>query len=404
MAMRKILLLGASGPQIPSIVEAKRQGLHVITCDNRPDNPGHALADEHYNVSTVDKEAVLELARRLKIDGILSYMSDVSAPTAAYVAEQLGLPTSPYESVCILTDKGRFRQFLRDHGFNAPQSQAFDLGEEARAAEYAKALGLPVVIKPVDSSGSKGVTILRAEERLQPAIEEAFSYSIKKRVIVETYVCCEGTQICGDAFSVNGELRFVAPSNQYFYHDATVPLWESWPCFKPADILAKVHAELQRLISLLHMGSLAYNLEVRVDQEGKIWIMELAPRNGGNMIPQTIAHATGVDLVPYMIKAAMGDSCENLRQVPVEGFWAYHCLYTTQDGLFEGVAYDEALASCVRKEYLFVNPGEPVHAFHNGGQTFGVTIFQFDSREQMESLMPDFAAHVTVKVRPQPHA
>ena len=399
MKQRKILLLGASGPQIPSIEEAKRQGLYVITCDNRPDNPGHALADEHYNVSTVDKEAVLALAQRLKINGILSYMSDVSAPTAAYVAEKMDLPSSPYESVCILTDKGRFRQFLRDHGFNAPQSQAFGFGEEFRAVEYAKFLGLPVVIKPVDSSGSKGVTILRKEEELQLAIEEAFSYSIKKRIIIETYVGCEGTQICGDAFSVNGNLRFIAPSNQYFYNDATVPLWESWPCFKPPAILSKVHAELQRLISLLHMKSLAYNLEVRVDQDEKIWIMELAPRNGGNMIPQTIAHATGVDPVPYIIKAAMGDSCEDLRQAPVKGFWAYHCLYTTQDGLFEGVAYDEALAACVRKEYLFVSPGEPVHAFHNGGQTFGISIFQFDSREQMETLMHNFDEHAVVHLK-----
>lgn len=399
MKQRKILLLGASGPQIPSIEEAKRQGLYVITCDNRPDNPGHALADEHYNVSTVDKEAVLELARHLKIDGILSYMSDVSAPTAAYVAEKMGLPTSPYESVCILTDKGRFRQFLRDHGFNAPQSQAFGLDEKERAADYACSLGFPVVIKPVDSSGSKGVTILRLKEGLLAAIEEAFSYSIKKRIIVETYVGCEGTQICGDAFSVNGDLRFVAPSNQYFYNDATVPLWESWPCFKPPAVLSKVYAELQRLISLLHMGSLAYNLEVRVDQEGKVWIMELAPRNGGNMIPQVIAHATGVDLVPYMVKAAMGDSCEDLRQTPVEGFWAYHCLYTTQDGLFDSVSYDESLKAHIIQEYLFVKPGEPVHAFHNGGQTFGISIFRFDSREQMETLMHNFDEHAFVHLK-----
>lgn len=399
MKQRKILLLGASGPQIPSIEEAKRQGLYVITCDNRPDNPGHALADEHYNVSTVDKEAVLELARHLKIDGILSYMSDVSAPTAAYVAEKMGLPTSPYESVCILTDKGRFRQFLRDHGFNAPQSQAFGLDEKERAADYACSLGFPVVIKPVDSSGSKGVTILRLKEGLLAAIEEAFPYSIKKRIIVETYVGCKGAPISGDAFSINGNLRFIAPSDQYFYHDTSALLWEIWPSSCSTNLLAKVYAELQRLITLLQMKTLAYNLEVRVDQEGKVWIMELAPRNGGNMIPQLIAHATGVDLVPYMIKAAMGDSCEDLRQTPIKGFWAYHCLCATRDGLFDGMSYDDSLKALLVQEYLFVKPGEPVHAFHNGGQTFGVSIFRFDSREQMETLMHTFDEHAVVHLK-----
>ena len=111
--MKKILMLGGSLYQTYAIKEAKRLGYYVITCDYLPENPGHQFADEYHNVSTTDKEAVLALAKELHIDGVVAYASDPAAPTAAYVAEKLGLPTSPYKSVEILSNKDLFREFLQ---------------------------------------------------------------------------------------------------------------------------------------------------------------------------------------------------------------------------------------------------------------------------------------------------
>ena len=116
ISVKKILMLGGAMQQIPAIKEAKEKGLYVITCDYLPDNPGHKYADEYYNVSTTDKDAVLELAKACNIDGIVAYASDPAAPTAAYVAEKLGLPGNPCESVEILTQKDLFRDFLQKNG------------------------------------------------------------------------------------------------------------------------------------------------------------------------------------------------------------------------------------------------------------------------------------------------
>ncbi len=396
---RKILLLGASGPQIPSILEAKRQGYYVITCDNRPDNPGHALADESYEVSTIDKEAVLALAQRCQVDGVLCYMSDVSAPTAAYVCEKMGFPTSPYESVKILTDKGRFREFLREHGFNCPQSRDFTQEEASAAEAYAITLGFPVVIKPVDSSGSKGVRIVETQAALSDALQEAYEYSISKRIIVETFVDCVGDPICGEAFSVEGELRFCILDDQHFGasepFDLT-PIWHGWPCHYAKETQEKIRSEVQRAIRLLRMRSNAYNLEIRLDAKGDVWLMEIAPRNGGNMLPQVIQHATGVDLVTYMVKAAMGISCEDLRQAEVNGFWAVRCLYSERDMTFMGIRYEEALRAHLAAQHVFVKPGDAIHAIRNAGHTFGVAIFHFDTREEMESLMATAADQITL--------
>lgn len=151
--MKKLLMLGGSLYQTYAIKEAKRLGYYVISCDYLPSNPGHRYSDEYHNVSTTDKEAVLQLAKSLNVDGIVAYASDPAAPTAAYVCEQLGLPTSPFKSVEILSNKDLFRDFLQNNGFNCPKAMGFTSYEEALA--HIDEFRLPVMVKPVDSSGSK---------------------------------------------------------------------------------------------------------------------------------------------------------------------------------------------------------------------------------------------------------
>ena len=125
-------MLGGSMQQIPIIKKAKEQGIYVITCDYAPENPGHKFADEYHNVSTTDLDGVLELAKGLDIDGIVAYASDPAAPTAAYVAEQMGLPNvGPYKSVCILQNKGLFREFLTKNGFTVPTAKGYKNIDEA---------------------------------------------------------------------------------------------------------------------------------------------------------------------------------------------------------------------------------------------------------------------------------
>ncbi len=133
MKKKKMLFLGGIMQQIPAIKRAQELGYHVVTCDYLPNNPGHEYADEYHNVSTTDLEGVLSLAKKLKIDGIVAYASDPAAPTAAYVAEKLGLPGNPYESVKLLTEKDLFRDFLQRHGFNSPAARGYTTYEAALA-------------------------------------------------------------------------------------------------------------------------------------------------------------------------------------------------------------------------------------------------------------------------------
>ena len=203
---KKILMLGGSLYQTYAIKEAVRLGYEVITCDYLPDNPGHQFAHEYHNVSTTDKEAVLKLAKELHVDGVVAYASDPAAPTAAYVCEKLGLPTSPYQSVEILSKKDLFRAFLSENGFNVPKAKGYTRYEDAFAE--IDEFRLPVMVKPVDSSGSKGINKLTDKSQLKLFVEDALSYSREKRFLIEEFIVKKGYQISGDAFSVNGKLVF----------------------------------------------------------------------------------------------------------------------------------------------------------------------------------------------------
>ena len=158
---RSILLLGGSKQQVVAIEAAKRLGYRTVLCDYLPDNPGQFSADVFYQESTTDREKMLEIARHERVDGVLAYSSDPAAPTAAYVAEKLGLPTNPLKAVETLSVKHLFREHLHKAGLPCPLSRAVPADSSpAELIELARHMSLPGVLKPTDSSGSKGVSVI----------------------------------------------------------------------------------------------------------------------------------------------------------------------------------------------------------------------------------------------------
>lgn len=397
--MKKILLLGGANTQIPSILTAKKMGYYTITCDYLPDNPGHKFADEYHNVSTTDKEAVLALAKELQIDGILAYATDVAAATAAYVSEAMGFPTSPYKSVDILTNKDKFRAFLEENGFCTPRARGYSSVEEAK--KDLENFKFPVMVKPVDSAGSKGVARMDDAGQLEELVENALQYSRCKRFIIEEYVEKYRYQIAGDGFSVDGKLVFRCFANEHFSNKAAspyVPIGESFPYDMPKEVHEKVHAEIQRLLTLLDMKTQAYNFDIRIDKDYNVYLMEVGPRNGGNMIAQVIEKATGIPFVEYMLKAAMGEDCSDLKMVKPEGFWSCYILHTLKEGNFKRIQYTDEIKKNIVEEHIHVKEGEKLIPFTGSNGTVGVLILKYDSMEEMLHKMDNMYDYITVEV------
>ena len=399
--MKRVLILGGSVYQTYAIKEAVRMGHYVITCDYLPENPGHRFAHEYHNVSTTDKEAVLALARELKVDGVVAYASDPAAPTAAYVCEKLGLPTSPYRSVEILSKKHLFRKFLAENGFNVPKAQSYTSYEEAE--KDLKGFHLPVMVKPVDSSGSKGVNKLTDPSQLKSFFEDAMSYSRDKIVLVEEFIVKKGPQISGDAFSVEGRLVFHCLGNE-FYSSAVdkdfAPLGECWPSVMPQEVIDILENDLQRLISSLGMRSNAYNVEAIWGEDGKVYILELGARSGGSLIPQVTALATGVAMVPFVIKAALGEDCSDLKMVPVKGFWSNYMAHSKQSGLYDGIEYTKDFGDKHLVDYVTdTRLGQPIHKYRDAQDCVGELILKYESKEEMFDIIDNMDRYFKIKTK-----
>lgn len=399
--MKRLLLLGGSTQQIPAIEYANKQDYYTILCDYLPDNPGQYYAEKFYCVSTTDKEAILEVAQKECVDGVVAYASDPAAPTAAYVAEKMGLPTNPYKSVELLTNKNKFRSFLAKHNFNTPKAKGYSSVEQA--INEIEEFRLPVIIKPVDSSGSKGVSKLTDVNDLQKQLEYALSFSRVKCVIIEEFVEKFGYQVAGDGFSVNGELVFRCFANDHFNANAQnpfVPISASFPYNMPIRIHKNIHAEIQRLFNLLDMKTGAYNFDVRIDQNENVFLMEIGPRNGGNFIPQVIRYATGVDLIEYTIKAAMGEDCSSIKMTEPEGYWSYYAVHSSKSGILKEINIDENIRSNhIVESHLNFKIGDQVPAFTGANGSIGILIMKFDSMEQMLDMMDNSDRWIKVKVK-----
>lgn len=389
--MKKILLLGGSAQQIVAIETAKRLGYYTILCDFLTDNPGQYVADKFYLVSTTDKEAVLKVAQKEQIDGVLAYASDPAAPTAAYIAEKMGLPGNPYKSVEILCNKDKFRAFLQQNGFCTPKAKGYTDIDEAFQDIKRGFFKYPIIVKPVDSSGSKGVSRIDSFEQVKEFLQYAMSYSRGHRIIVEEFVEKYGYQIAGDGLSIDGKLVFRYFANDHFDNrckNPFVPVAASFPYNMPEDVQDKIHATIQRLLTLLGMQTSTYNFDMRIDKDYNVYLMEVAPRDGGNYIPQAIRYATGIDLVECSIKGAMGAKIEIPEQVHAKGYWAYYAVHSLKDGILERVVIDsEVKKNHVVENHLIVKTGDEIHSFVGANSTLGVLVMKFDSLEQMLNMI-----------------
>ena len=393
-------MLGGSIYQMYAIKTAREMGYYVITCDYLPENPGHKFAHEYHNVSTTDKEAVLALARELNVDGVVAYASDPAAPTAAYVCEQLGLPTSPYKSVEILSKKHLFRKYLLEHGFNVPKAKSYTRLKDAEVD--IRNFKLPVMIKPVDSSGSKGVNKLTDPNQLGYFFEDALKYSREKIVLIEEFIVKKGPQISGDAFSVDGKLVFHCLGNEFYSAKVDkdfAPLGECWPSVMPQVVIDTLVTDLQRLITSLDMKSTAYNVEAIYGEDGKVYILELGARSGGSLIPQITALATGVDMVPFVIKAALGEDCSDLKMAPVKGFWSNYMAHANETGQYVGIEYDDSFKTKNLVDFVTdVKKGDPVHKYRDAQDCVGELLLKYSNAEEMDDIIENMDKYVTIKV------
>ena len=401
--MKRLMVLGGSRYILPVIDAAHRLGCHVITCDYLPDSIAHKFSDEYANVSIIDKEAVLRVAQHLKIDGIMSFACDPGVVTAAYVAEQMGLPSvGSYEAVSILQNKGRFRTFLSEHGFNVPTAKGYISIDEA--LKDSTMFHWPVVVKPADSAGSKGVSKVENPDGLRKSIDYALSFSHCEEFVMEDYLQQVGCSSDTDSFSVDGEIKFVSFDRQWFDKNAEnpyTPAAYSWPASISDKHQSELTSEIQRLIALLGLKSSIYNIETRECVDGKAYIMEFSPRGGGNRLAEMLRFATGVDLISNSVRAAIGEPCIGVEQRPYNGAWAEIILHSDKPGVFKELWISDKIEMNIIERDLWIETGSMVGGFSAANKAIGTLVLRFETQEQIDEVLLNQDKYIEVRVKNQ---
>ena len=396
--MKKLMLLGGMRYLVPVIEAAHKLGVYVITCDYLPNNIAHKYSDEYCNVSILEKDKVLEKAKELKIDGILSFACDPGVVTAAYVAEKMGLPSSgPYESVEILQNKGKFRKFLTENNFTVPVAKQYT--DIETALNDTEMFNWPVIVKPTDSAGSKGVTKVEEKDKLKDAINYALKFSHSNEFIIEDFLEKVGDSSDCDSFSIDGKLKFVSFSAQKFDENCEnpyTPAAYTWPA-----LISKIHQEeltneIQRLLTLLNMKNSIYNIETRECTNGKAYIMECSPRGGGNRLAEMVRYMTGVDMITNIVKVALGMEPDDINQQEIKDNWAEIILHSEKEGIFEKLWISDEISSNIVENDLWIEEGTQVGGFSGANEAIGTMVLKFDSQKQMDEVLNNQEKYIKV--------
>lgn len=325
--MKTLAIIGAAYYQRPLYMKAKEMGLYVLGFAWRDGAVCAELADEYYDISVVEKEQILKICQEKHIDGVCTIASDVAAPTVAYVAEQMGLIGNSYEASLRSNNKYLMRQAFIKAGVPCPIFKCLTQGVNELTSEGVKEMGLPLIVKPSDRSGSLGVTKVVKEEDLLPAIKAAQEYSFKHEAMVEQFI--EGREI---------SVEFISYKGVHYPLQITDKVTTEAPHFvelahhQPADMTKQQYDEIydltKRALTALGVDNCASHSEYRITEDGKIYIMEIGARMGGDFIGAAMVKlSTGFDFVQGVIEVALGEFIE-----PVFGEQKYSgVLYVSEE-------------------------------------------------------------------------
>ena len=370
--MKRLLVLGAGPFQLRGICKAKELGHEVITLDYLPDNIGHKYSDDCVICSTTDREGVLKAAIELSVDGICTFSSDVAIPTVGYVCETLSLPGVSTKVAETMATKDRFRAFLAKAGLNHPCFTSGIMLDDILSDIHR--LRPPVLFKPIDTSGSRGV--IRVDNFTEDAIEHAFNYarsfSRSGCVCVEEFL--NGIEVGGDGILIDGRLAFVSITHKHL--NGYVVTGHSLPTNINETEQNNVIKQLDDCCRALgyHNGPLNFDVIVGAD---RVTVLEMSARNGGNGLAAVIQRSTGVDVEQAAINIALGMKPELTAYERSRGSGSL-IFGHPKAGVLRHISSKKFIMAEVPEVfelYLVVEPGGSVAPFEHNGNMLGFALF-----------------------------
>ena len=374
--MKKIVIIGANEFQNPLILKAKEMNYETHVFAWQVGAIGETTADYFYPISIVEKDRILEVCKQIKPDAVATIASDLGNITVQYLASRLGLPCNSDECIEISTNKYQMRCALRDHGIKTPHfekvSDAAQLGD---AAQFT----FPVIVKPTDRSGSRGITKVLNPADLPDAVKVSAEQSFEKMAIVEEYI--EGPEFSCECISYNGNHELLTVTKKF---TTGAPHFIETGHMEPAGLSDEMMQKIQKTVfaslDALKIQNGASHSEFRITSSGDIGIIEIGSRMGGDCIGSDLVRlSTGKDFVKMVIQVAAGQK-PDLTPVKAPECAAIRFIFGQKDlDILEKIKKDYP------EHLFFVSPIDPIgdHEIVDSGTRYGFYIMTASSTEEM---------------------
>jgi biotin carboxylase len=377
VSQKRLLIAGGGYADIPLIVAAKKLGFYVITSGNRPSDSGHRFSDEYCNADFSDPVAMLKLADSKNIEAVCPCSNDFSAISSAFVAEKLSLPGHDSYDICkLIHHKDAYRDFAAENGIPAPKALSFSDIDEV---DYALSeLNYPVIIKPVDLTGGKGISTIEKPSNAREALCKAFSISREKRVVAEEFI--SGTRHGFSALIQSGKVVFHFADNEYYYLNPYMVSAASAPANITASVIGDLISQAENIAKLLNLVDGIFHVQYIQTDKGPI-IIEICRRPPGDLYINLVKYATGLDYPMYIVKAFTGQKMPGLTQKDVKGYFLRHCVMADQNGVLREIQFSPKIENNIIHREMFWQPG--LHVDNYLIQKFGIVFLKFNSMEEM---------------------
>ena len=377
--MKKLLMLNGSHSEISMIEAAKALGYYVITTGNNPNLIGHKYANEYIFGDYSDKEAMLKLAQKEKIQSVVSCANDFGIITASYIAEKIGIEGyDSYETTLLLHQKDRFKKFALENGMQVPRSVTFS--NKMAAIEYGSSCLYPVIIKPVDLTGGKGVSKVSEEGEYELAINMAFERSREKRIVVEQFI--EGTYHSFSTFLIGKKVIAYYSDNEYPYLNPYFVSTSGGPASYVNHVKDILIHQAELAAEKLNLVNGVFHMQYVMDKSKIPYVIDITRRCSGDLYPEPVEHSTGLPWSKWIVMSECGFP-ENYfsEQGTQRKYCGRHCIMAQQKGKVSNVKISEDLAENIYKEVQWWNKGYQIDNYLV--DKVGVLFYEFTSEEEM---------------------
>ncbi len=376
--MKKVLIIGAGAMQIPGITRAQTLGYKVIAMDGNPQAPGLRIADESFVIDIKDCNAIVDLARRSSIHGVCTIAVEAAVPAVAAVASALGLKGLSQTAAINSTNKHHMRRLWAENKVPSPQSLVCSSIEDA--GRHAARLGWPFVLKPADSAGSRGVSLVGDALHLSDAFTAAHQASPSGTVLAETFM--PGVEMSVEAFVFDGRFYPLACSDKartpppYLLDTAVI-----FPSAQPTGIQNAALQLVERAADVLGIDNAPIHAEVMVTPEGPMMV-ELAARGPGfKVFTDLIPWVTGIDVVEMLLRTSMGET-PNFNYPKSRGaVLEFPSVKAGKIKTIRGIQ-EARSAPGVRELEIYRQPGEIVPPLTSGADRIGHFIVFAETRSE----------------------